>query len=519
MPIVGDVLADRYRLEAVLGVGGMASVYRAMDLRLDRQVAVKVLVANLAADPRFAERFDREAGAMAGFSHPNVAAVYDVERGDPATGLEPFYVMEYCEGGSLADRLRTGGRLPPAEVVTVVAAVSDGLAELHRRGLIHRDIKPANILFGDGRPKLADFGIAWNLEPSEAEPLTLPGSMLGTAPYLAPELDAGVPPSAASDVYALGVTIFQALTGQYPQPTSGADAGVGSPPVSFLPVSAAAPDLGQGFDAALARALDRDPAARPSPTELAEELATGVEIWGVARPNPGAVAATRSPQGPASGVDMDAPTRIAPAAAWPASAPVVIPPLSVPPPPVQTPSEVPKPASGQAALASSRSAVRHSTSSSIRRRFPEGLALAVVLAILALFVLSRLLGGSSGQAATSAPATARASSVSSSSPATSPSASPLANREAILADLAAVDAAIEAARGGKDGLTGRDAGELTQLVGAVRTAVDRGDLAAAATAAQQLSDRAKALVKGLDKERRNGILTAVDTLQAALPPP
>ncbi|MBI3746247.1 MAG: protein kinase [Chloroflexi bacterium] len=102
MPIVGDVLADRYRLEAVLGVGGMASVYRATDLRLDRRVAVKVLVATLAADPRFAERFDREAGAMAGFSHPNVAAVYDVEAGDPATGREPFYVMEYCEGGSLA---------------------------------------------------------------------------------------------------------------------------------------------------------------------------------------------------------------------------------------------------------------------------------------------------------------------------------------------------------------------------------------------------------------------------------
>src|SRR5512141_823631 len=109
MLIVGDVLAERYRIESILGVGGMASVYRATDLRLDREVAVKVLVANLAADAQFAARFNREAGAMAGFSHPNVVAVYDVEPGDPAIGREPFYVMEYCRGGSLADRLKIDG--------------------------------------------------------------------------------------------------------------------------------------------------------------------------------------------------------------------------------------------------------------------------------------------------------------------------------------------------------------------------------------------------------------------------
>src|SRR5450759_2443495 len=167
MPIVGDVLADRYRIESVLGAGGMASVYRATDLRLDRQVAVKVLAANLAADARFAERFSREAVAMAGFSHPNIAAVYDVEPGDPTTGREPFYVMEFCAGGSLADRLRASGRLPPAALVPMVVAISDALAELHRRGIIHRDVKPANILFTDDRPKLADFGIARSEGPSD----------------------------------------------------------------------------------------------------------------------------------------------------------------------------------------------------------------------------------------------------------------------------------------------------------------------------------------------------------------
>lgn len=185
MPIVGDVLADRYRIESILGVGGMASVYRATDLRLDRLVAVKVLAANLATDAQFAERFNREAGAMAGFSHPNVAAVYDVDLGDPTTGREPFYVMEYCPQGSLADRLKSGERLLPAELIPIVAAVSEGLAELHRNGLIHRDVKPANILFANDRAKLADFGIAWSQGPRDGDPLTLPGATIGTAPYLA----------------------------------------------------------------------------------------------------------------------------------------------------------------------------------------------------------------------------------------------------------------------------------------------------------------------------------------------
>src|SRR5260221_1639386 len=239
MPIVGDVLADRYRLEAVLGVGGMASVYRAVDLRLDRQVAVKVLVANLAADPSFAKRFNREAGAMAGFSHPNVAAVYDVEAGEPATGREPFYVMEYCDGGSLADRLKAGP-IPPAVLVPIVSSIADGLVELHRHGLIHRDVKPANILFSGDRPKLADFGIARSNGPHDGTPLTLPGSTIGTLAFLAPELAAGSAPSAASDTYALGVTVFPALTRQYPK---------------GLPVSRAAPELRTAVDAAVAPAL------------------------------------------------------------------------------------------------------------------------------------------------------------------------------------------------------------------------------------------------------------------------
>src|SRR5688572_31411184 len=123
MPIVGDVLAERYRIDAPIGVGGMASVYRAADLRLERDVAVKVLLPNLAADPALAQRFEREALALAATSHPSVVKVFDVEPGDPATGREPFYVMELCEGGSLADRLAGHGRIRPVELMDVIAAV------------------------------------------------------------------------------------------------------------------------------------------------------------------------------------------------------------------------------------------------------------------------------------------------------------------------------------------------------------------------------------------------------------
>jgi hypothetical protein len=470
MPVVGDVLADRYRIESVLGVGGMASVYRATDLRLDRQVAVKVLAANLAADTQFAERFNREAAAMAGFSHPNVAAVYDVEPGDPTTGREPFYVMEYCERGSLADRLRDTGPIPAAELVPIVAAISDGLAELHRNGLIHRDVKPANILFAGDRPRLADFGVARSEGPDAADALTLPGSTIGTPPFLAPELAAGEPPSAASDVYALGVTVFQALSGQYPH---------------GLPVSAAAPDLGTRFDAALAGALAADPAARPSPTELAAQLATGLEVHGVARPNAGAVA-----------MDVDAPTVVTAA-----------PPIRRAAPPAEP--ALPQPTAPQPAPRPRVKRQRAATRSSWTRYL--GPVIVVAGIVLAVLFLPRLLGGSGGLPGSSAQASAAASAAASASAAALPS-----DTAAILDALSLVDSAIDATRGGKDGLTGRDANELAQLAASVRTAVERGDLDAATTAAQSLADRARALTTNLEKPRRDSLLAAIDGLLRAL---
>jgi hypothetical protein len=468
VPRVGDVLAERYRIEAVLGAGGMASVYRATDLRLDRQVAVKVLAANLAADAPVAERFSREAGVMASFSHPGVASVYDVERGDPATGGEPFYVMEYCDGGSLADRLKSGP-LPPGELVPIIRVISDGLTELHRRGLVHRDVKPANILFAGGRPKLADFGIARDAG-GDAEPLTEPGSTLGTLRFLAPEIVAGAPASPAGDVYALAVTTYVALNGRYPQP----DAAAGM-------AGASSPDPGTGFDAALVRGLDPRPEVRPTPADFADLLATGLAGAGVAAPNPNVI--------PSPPIEEDAPTRIAP-----------------PPPPASSP---PPPPLDPAPAAPAASVVRPPETGPARQvgRFGPAIVVIAVFAVVAVLLVPRLLGGGSVVPPTPSPSVAVV-----------PSAVVPSTNEAVAAALDAVDAAIEAARGGKDGLSGKDANELAELTASVRAAVDRGDLAAARSAAATLSDRAVAVTKDLDKARRDVLLAAIGSLSQALAP-
>jgi len=192
MPSIGERLAGRYRLDARIGSGGFATVFRARDLLLERDVAVKVLLANHATDPVIAARFDREARVLAAVSHPNVVAVHDVAPGDPATAAEPFLVMDLCDGGSLADRLAASetGALPPDELVPALVDVAAGLHALHARGIVHRDLKPSNVLLSDGRARIADLGIA-AAGPSE---LTAIGTTVGTLAYLAPEQLAGEPP-------------------------------------------------------------------------------------------------------------------------------------------------------------------------------------------------------------------------------------------------------------------------------------------------------------------------------------
>ena len=158
MPAIGDVLAGRYRIDARLGAGGMATVWRARDLRLERDVAVKVLLPNLAGDPALAARFDREARALAAVNDPHVVGIHDVVEGTP--GTEPFLVMELCPDGSLGDRLADGAALPGAVALPLLADAAAGLAALHARGLVHRDVTPRNILLAGATARLGDFGLA-----------------------------------------------------------------------------------------------------------------------------------------------------------------------------------------------------------------------------------------------------------------------------------------------------------------------------------------------------------------------
>ncbi len=192
-----EVVADRYRLEELLGRGGMSEVWCATDLELDRRVALKLLAAG--ADTA---RFEREARAVASLGHPNVAQLYDYGEAEG----RPFMVLEYLAGGTLEDRMRDAAPLPE---------IAAGLAHAHSRGVVHRDLKPANILFDEeGHAKLADFGIARVAAASST--ITEAGTLLGTAAYMSPEQAEGATATPASDVYSFGVILYRMLTGRLP---------------------------------------------------------------------------------------------------------------------------------------------------------------------------------------------------------------------------------------------------------------------------------------------------------------
>jgi len=281
--VIGDLLATRYRLEAPLGAGGSAVVYRAHDIRLDRDVALKLLLPNLAQDPVIAVRFEREARALAAISDPGIVSIFDVEPGDPVSGREPFFVMELCPDGSLADELvKVGGRLPPETVVRIIGDVAGGLGALHARGLIHRDVKPHNILLTQRGAKLADFGVVRAADTSQfTAQFTAPGTAIGTLAYLAPELLSGAAASPASDVYSLGVTAFQALTGRLPRPSNSIAELADARQVPPLRLSAVAPDLA-AFDSPLAASMLIDPNERPTARQFAASLTAELRTWPMA---------------------------------------------------------------------------------------------------------------------------------------------------------------------------------------------------------------------------------------------
>jgi len=205
-------IAGRYRLDSRLGFGGMSTVHLALDLRLERQVAVKLLAEHLADDPAFVSRFQREAQAAARLVHPNIVQVFDSGQ-DERTG-QYFIVMEYIEGSSCAEILRDEGWVEVEEALSIIEQACEGLHYAHRHGVVHRDVKPGNLLRSrEGEVKLADFGIA---KATEQSSITQVGSVLGTAAYLAPEQARGEEAGPSADLYALGVVAYQLISGRLP---------------------------------------------------------------------------------------------------------------------------------------------------------------------------------------------------------------------------------------------------------------------------------------------------------------
>ncbi|HMP42088.1 MAG TPA: protein kinase, partial [Roseiflexaceae bacterium] len=204
------ILNNRYELEQKIGDGGMARVYRARDLRLNRRVAVKVLHSHHAADDGFLRRFHHEAQAAANLHHPAIVDVYDVGQDNDIH----YIVMEYVDGSDLKSLILRQGALPIEQALAIAADAADGLEAAHRVGMIHRDVKPQNIMISaDGNAKLTDFGIA---KSNLSTAMTETGVTFGTADYISPEQARGLPVSPRSDIYSLGVTLYEMLTGRLP---------------------------------------------------------------------------------------------------------------------------------------------------------------------------------------------------------------------------------------------------------------------------------------------------------------
>jgi len=262
--LVGRLLDRRYRIGPRIARGGMASVYEATDIRLDRTVAVKVMHPGLGDDDDFAQRFVREARAAARLNHPHVVGVYDQGDDDGVV----FLAMEYVPGHTLRDVIRKESPMTPARALSLLEPVVSALAAAHRAGLIHRDVKPENVLIGDeahgGRVKVADFGLAKAVS-ADTQHTATGGVLIGTVSYLAPELVVDGRSDARADVYAAGVVLYELLTGDKPHE--------GESPIQVAyrhvhedvpPPSEVAPDIPAYVDALVARATARDRSQRPA---------------------------------------------------------------------------------------------------------------------------------------------------------------------------------------------------------------------------------------------------------------
>ena len=297
-----------YEIRDTVGRGGMAAVYKAYQASLDRVVAIKVISAHLASEPEFMERFRQEARAVARLSHPNIVIVHDFGE----DGGVPYLVMEHVDGVTLADLLDEG--IPQGQIVDLLAQVASGLDYAHSRGIVHRDIKPQNVLVTrEGRAVLADFGLARIME--SARRLTMSGGVVGTPEYMSPEQASGRPSDHRTDIYALGVILYEMVAGLRPfsaeTPLGVLMKHLQEPPP---PVNEFRPDLPPSVDAVIQKALAKQPEERfQSASELARALrdALGGQAEVVAAPAsrpvaPGVANATRAPA-PVSGVGFTPP--------------------------------------------------------------------------------------------------------------------------------------------------------------------------------------------------------------------
>jgi len=259
----------RYTIERPLGSGGMAEVFLARDGVLDRDVALKVLRGQYAGDEEFYERFRREATSAAGLSHPNIVQVYD--RGEAPDGT-CYIAMEYVSGGTLKERLDERGPMEPERALAVAGQVAEALWAAHERGVIHRDIKPQNILITDmGHLKVTDFGIA---RAASAATISATNAVFGTAGYLSPEQALGEPATPRSDLYSLGIVLYELLTGVVPyradNPVAVCMKHVTEP---LTPPRRLDPTIPEAVDALVVKLLAKDPADRPaSATELLDDI-------------------------------------------------------------------------------------------------------------------------------------------------------------------------------------------------------------------------------------------------------